>query len=443
MAAREHQGLQISLIIFVILTVVLSVATFMFARKLAEERENIKAVQKDRDDAKATASNATAVLEKALPLIGAAATDTPEKVEQDFDRFKTSYLPLSKVSVPANKAAEGEAKPEKPVEVMSYPSLVEQLVKGIVFRDGVTADLTSQLNKDKKDYEDAKASHATVKKAAEDAQKVAQAEREKVQKDTAEQIAAANKEKETISAQLAKKGEDFNAAEAVAKAAEGKVRTQLERTKGNLTQVTTELSRTRQQKHEVPDGNVTWVSVGERVVYVNLGQADFLRPQISFSVYPADVTDVVTSKIKAKIEVTRVLGPHEAECRIVEDSITDPILPNDRVYSPVWHPGRRIHFAIIGKTDIDGDGNSDREKVRELIRINGGVIDNEVADDGKWIGSANVAQHALHHRRRSPDGDHQGRSARQLRENEGPGQRAGHRRNESPAVPRYDGLQVR
>jgi hypothetical protein len=391
MAAREHQGLQISLIIFVILTVVLSVATFMFARKLAEERDRNKTLAEEKTSAEKKASDADALMKEALPLIGAAENDTPEKVKQDFDKFKANYLPLSSVTAPAAKAAEAEAKPEKPVEVMSYPSLVEQLVKGIVFRDGVTADLMSQKDKLKKDYDDAIVKHESVKKAAEDAQKKAQDEREKVQKDTAEQIAAANKAKEEVSTQLSKKGEEFTAAETQAKAQLTKTQSQLARADSDRKVLAEKVARSQQQQHEVPDGAVTWVSAGERVVYINLGQADFLRPQVSFAVYPSEVTDVVTSKSKAKIEVTRVLGPHEAECRIVEDSVTDPILPQDRIYSPVWHPGRRIHFAITGRTDIDGDGDSDREKVRDLIRINGGVIDAEVTDDGKLVGALSSA----------------------------------------------------
>jgi hypothetical protein len=388
MAIREHQGYQIALAILTTLVVVLVVATFMFARKLGEEREKSAQFRADAQKANDEKTQVNTVLAAVMPIVGRDPADAADKITQEFANFKKQYVELGTVATAA-KAPEGEPA-AKPVVVDNYPALVEQLFKGIVFRDGVTADLTIQKDKLKKDFDASVAKLDTEKKAAEKAQEKAQTEREKVQKDTAEQIAANNKAKEDISAQLAKKGEEFNAAETQFKTTESKVRTQLERTKGNLNQVTSELARTRQQKHEVPDGNVTWVSASERVVYVNLGRADFLRPQISFSVYPADVTDVVTSKVKAKIEVTRVLGAHEAECRIVEDSVTDPILPKDKVYSPVWHPGRQIHFAITGKTDIDGDGNSDREKVRDLIRINGGVIDAEVTDDGKLIGEITV-----------------------------------------------------
>ena len=145
------------------------------------------------------------------------------------------------------------------------------------------------------------------------------------------------------------------------------------------------------RSHEVSDGAVTWVSARDKRVYINLGRLDLLRPQVTFSVFAPDVNDLVHSTPKAKIEVTRVLGDHESECRVVEDNLTDPILPRDQIYSPVFHPGRRIHFAIAGKTDIDGDGNSDREKVKQLIAINGGVIDAEVTDEGKLDGALSAA----------------------------------------------------
>jgi hypothetical protein len=40
--------------------------------------------------------------------------------------------------------------------------------------------------------------------------------------------------------------------------------------------------------------------------------------------------------------------------------------------------------------DLNGDGESDRDTVKRLITMNGGVIDAELTDDGKIIGEMQV-----------------------------------------------------
>ncbi|HEV3136764.1 MAG TPA: hypothetical protein VGZ26_02650, partial [Pirellulales bacterium] len=85
-----------------------------------------------------------------------------------------------------------------------------------------------------------------------------------------------------------------------------------------------------------------------------------------------------------------LVGPHMAEARIVDDDLGDPIMPGDQIFSPTWEPGRAEHFALAGKMDIDRDGDSDRQRIRDLIALNGGVIDEEVADDGKKSGEMSI-----------------------------------------------------
>ena len=49
--ARENQGLQIALIIFVMLTVVMSVMTFVYFRKFTEAEDKQKTSDEKADDA--------------------------------------------------------------------------------------------------------------------------------------------------------------------------------------------------------------------------------------------------------------------------------------------------------------------------------------------------------------------------------------------------------
>jgi hypothetical protein len=136
---------------------------------------------------------------------------------------------------------------------------------------------------------------------------------------------------------------------------------------------------------EIADGRVTWVNQNG-TVWINLGSADSLRRQVTFSVFDADQHDAAKAAKKGSIEVTRLLDEHTAEARITKDEPTNPILTGDNIYSQIWHRGKKLHFALTGVIDIDGDGQSDMEQARQLIELNGGIVDAYVKDDGKMEG---------------------------------------------------------
>jgi len=72
--------------------------------------------------------------------------------------------------------------------------------------------------------------------------------------------------------------------------------------------------------------------------------------------------------------------------RVLEDKATDPIVPGDKLFTPLWSPGQQMHFALVGVLDLNGDGRSDHEGVKRLVTMNHGVIDADVDDQGKTIG---------------------------------------------------------
>ena len=136
---------------------------------------------------------------------------------------------------------------------------------------------------------------------------------------------------------------------------------------------------------EVADGRISWVNQNG-TVWINLGSADSLRRQVTFSVFDADQHDAAKAAKKGSIEVTRLSDEHMAEARITKDDPTNPILVGDNIYSQVWHRGKQLHFALTGVIDIDGDGQSDMQLARELIKLNGGIVDAYLKDDGKIEG---------------------------------------------------------
>jgi hypothetical protein len=140
---------------------------------------------------------------------------------------------------------------------------------------------------------------------------------------------------------------------------------------------------------EAPDGEITWVNQRQRAVWINVGHADGLTRQTTFSVYDHDENGVSSAKRKARIEVISITQPHLAECRILEDEIKNPILPGDKIFTPAWSPGQHLHFAINGSLFIDADKNPDNEEVRSIIELNGGEVDAEVKPDGTIMGKIN------------------------------------------------------
>ena len=92
MAARENQGLQIALIIFVMLTIILIVTTYFFFSSFQQERDKSKALT--ADNAKQDQRGRTAPTTRATPIkaaIGAASTDNKEAVlDQDQEGHRNS-----------------------------------------------------------------------------------------------------------------------------------------------------------------------------------------------------------------------------------------------------------------------------------------------------------------------------------------------------------------
>jgi hypothetical protein len=134
---------------------------------------------------------------------------------------------------------------------------------------------------------------------------------------------------------------------------------------------------TNENNFDTPDGKIRFVNAKTETVYLNLGAADGLRRQISFSVFGSDVNNLYNEVPKGKIEVVRVIDDHTSEARIIDDYIDDPILSGDVVYTPIWNANSALRFALLGKLDIDGDEKDDRERFKNLITLNNGKVDAE------------------------------------------------------------------
>lgn len=135
------------------------------------------------------------------------------------------------------------------------------------------------------------------------------------------------------------------------------------------------------------DGAIVRVDNTTRAVWINLGSDDGLRSQVTFSVYTKGHQGVGrgNADIKAKIEVTKIRGPHLAEARILSEDIARPIQADDPIYSPAWSKGQKEYFSFVGVVDMNGDEKSDRELLRSTLSNSGAAIELEVDDAGNRV----------------------------------------------------------
>jgi hypothetical protein len=91
------------------------------------------------------------------------------------------------------------------------------------------------------------------------------------------------------------------------------------------------------------------------------------------------------AKPKGRVEVTQVLGEHVAMCRILDDKVSNIVVPGDLLVTPAWERGRPIYFAIAGSVDITDNNKDDTELLKNLIELNGGVVDEEVTVRTRYL----------------------------------------------------------
>jgi hypothetical protein len=383
MAGREGQGLQIAVIIFAMLTIILAITTFVFysqAQTAEKERQTAVTNQGTAEDLNKKLLYRILALKHTLGMAEMTEVDEAksrvtgqkdDEVDGILANFATDMATYS-----AEAGAPGAA---------NYRTLPAYLLGAIARKNVSVADANDQT----KQIQVAKDTDFTAQKnradAAEAARDTARDDlgKEKTAFDTAK--AAIDAEKNKIAAQIttdkAKAKAEFDK---VAKERDAYVAqaSDLQNTITIQKDRLETLEKSQVDLFENPDGKITWVNQKQQLVWLNLGRADGLMRQTNFSVYDHDENGVSNAEPKARLEVIRIVGDHLAEARILEDLPSNPILPGDIVHTPSWSSGQRIHFALAGMMDINKDGVSDFDLVKNIILLNGGVIDAELREDG-------------------------------------------------------------
>ncbi len=370
--ARENQGLQVAMIIFVILTIILGVTTFIFFKQ-AEDAE-VRARQAE-ESARQNDDLARNVLEensRLKSLMGIADTLRIDEVNDEVNKDLDTYV--------ANFRGEPRG----------YRQALAYLFQTIQSR-------AVELEVAKVEVQELKDRIPTLEAAK--AKQIAQHEQmaqTKHQESTTLQ-ATFRDERNRITSDAAEVKNVLNQTREQAAQNVQQVNRRLEDTNTRVQSLVTvvrdqakKLGELQRGTFEMADGEIRWVNQRNRTVWINLGRADALQRQTTFSVYPADATALGQDVIKASIEVTQILGDHLAEAKIIDDSSTNPIIPGDKIHTPVWSAGDRRRFALAGFLDATGDGRDDLQLIQNLITASGGIVDAFVDTEGRREGKVSV-----------------------------------------------------
>lgn len=372
MAKRENQGLQIAVILLTMSTLLFLILSVIFWKASDTRLKEAIAAKENAaksDEAARKSSEENLELKKWL---GFNETDTQETIRADVEKTLSALGP------------------NFPAEQRNFKELPKFLNDTIRAKN---AELTNAANLEaerRKERDEAVAQQKELKELSEAAYKKANdeylAERKTWQEEAAKRRAEADKalaDCRKTQETLAKKNTELDQ--------------ELKQVKAELAALgektdlmNLQISQYEKESFDRPNGKVTWVNQSLRTVYINLGSEDALRPQATFSIFDANTNNLARVEKKGSIEVTRILGEHLAEAQVLDDRPNNPIAVGDVIYSPIFQKGRAIHFALAGLIDVDGDGQDDRELIRNLISISGGVVDAEVLPDGKRTGNITI-----------------------------------------------------
>lgn len=376
MATRENQGLQATIIVLVILVIGLGVGLLLVnnAKKTAIAR----AADADRRSSEAQGALATAQEEanNYKEWMGFQTSDAKPAIEPLFAEDQNRYM--------ANIEEESR----------NYRGAISMIYEE---REKLAAS-ESKAKSDVKEMQD--------RLLAIEAQKEAQVKEAQAALDTAKKDAAAEKLKfqqfrDSMQAEKDQLAKDMAELRTTHDEAVAKLTAEKKTLDDNIFKMDRVIDKLREGQPDVDqfaqpaDGRINWVNQKYGKVWINLGSADGLRPQVTFSVAAEGDADAEAAEKKGAIEVVRITAPHMAEARITSDDATNPLMPGDRIYSQVWDRGRQVGFAIAGFVDLDNDKQSDLQRLKNIITASNGRIDAAPDDKGVKQGELTVGTRYL------------------------------------------------
>jgi hypothetical protein len=127
------------------------------------------------------------------------------------------------------------------------------------------------------------------------------------------------------------------------------------------------------------DGRVLSINEIDRTVLLDVGSTRGLRPGLVMRVYEPGDARPQSGDYKAVVEVVAVESDALARARIRSDAVGDPILPGDRVATSLWSPDGTFEAVIVGFVQLDGDQKQDQDRLQQLVERIGGRVEPSVS----------------------------------------------------------------
>lgn len=372
MAKRESQGMLVAVILLVIFSVLLCVSTYYFWSQSSSLAQDLASQTTKKNTAELGLIKASKVNQELKELIGHAP-------DEDMEVVRSTHAENMKLF------DKGFAEEQR-----SYLKMPDYLL-------GTIRQMNTKIG-------EAGATEFQLKEQLTQAQKDVQAAKERADTRVQEITDELNTEKTAFAQERArmkttvtKLQTNFTAARRKLEVANANLKnekdgliTKVDKLEFQIRNLVRQIEQYEDQTFDIPDGEITWVDQTSRTVTLNLGVGDGLRRQVTFSVYDVDTNNLAKAEKKGTIEVTRLLGPHKAEARIVHDENSDPVITGDVIYTPLWQVGANMRFALAGFMDINGDGRSDRQIIKNIITLNGGTVDAELTEEGQVTGELSI-----------------------------------------------------
>ena len=415
--ATVVQSLSIALIVFVMLTFVLAVTTYLFFRQKFDAEAASAAAATEMAQAKTALEAAEVDKNKLKQILGFAedrsvadieteVNELFEKNHEDFEADSKSYKSFSAWLLTSNEAK------DKTLNALNakYAQLEKEKADALAAAEKREQDLEGKAR--------AKEDEAAALKKDFDARW--QEHESRVKSLTAEQQKALERSGrlDLLDAEIAK-GESLLSASRQARfktqSPEGRVAVIFEelrdrekliarqnkilgdlRVADRALQDTVLAATPKDDRIDGFDGRVLSINEVDRTVLIDVGSTRGLRPGLVMRVYDPGDARPQSGDYKAVIEVVAVESGALARARVRSDAVGDPILPGDRVATSLWSPDGTFEAVVVGFVQLDGDQKQDPDRLQQLIERIGGRVEQGVSSSTSMLIDAGAP--------RSPDG---------------------------------------
>ena len=371
MASKDNNGLVISLSVFVLLTVGLSVAWYMTWAHNTDLTRDLAAAKKSESDAKGVINGLNQDLTSLKTTIG-----RPEPEVDDI--VSNAKLEIAK------RAGNGTTVPD---------TLESAMVTNADARDTEKASAQErlvQLNTKIAELNQAVANHQNSLKSLEDALNQKDAKLSEQEKTHGEQLKQREDQIDELKPQLTTVQTEFSDFREEKEREITTLREEISLQRDTLKKLRAAKFSLENLNFERPAGRLTFIDQNTQTAFVDIGSRDKLRVGTTFSIY-SQVNGGVglpqsDKDLKGKIVITEILGPGLSRADIVDPKLGEPMAIGDPAYSPIFSPGQPLEIAVVGGLDFDGNPGSDREEFRRIVAANGASISLEVNDEARILG---------------------------------------------------------